>query len=156
MQSLMQIFLKPIFLKPYRQPSLLAPVCCAMCAFLATAGCSGGRSDLAPVSGLVTLDGEALPRATLVFQPEAAGPASFGLTDESGRYTMMYDEGVKGAVVGRHAVKITTFQERDPDTTPPTPEAPEILPDRYHRSSELTAEVLPSKKNEINFELFSK
>lgn len=128
---------------------------CSSCVLLGLLGCSGTRSDLAPVTGIVTLDGEPLAQATLVFQPEAAGPASFGLTDESGRYTMMYDEGVKGAVVGRHAVKITTFQERDPDADPPTPESPEILPDRYHRSSELTAEVAQSKKNEINFDLFS-
>jgi hypothetical protein len=118
-------------------------------------GCSGTRSDLAPVSGVVTLDGQPLPRATLVFQPEAAGPASFGLTDDNGRYTLMYDVGVTGAVVGKHAVKITTFQERDPDSDPPIPAAPEILPDRYHRSSELSAEVASSKKNEINFDLFS-
>jgi hypothetical protein len=128
----------------------------ACCLLLTSTGCSGVRSDLAAVSGIVTLDGEPLPRATVMFQPEAAGPASFGLTDTSGRYTMMYDVGVKGAVVGMHVVKITTYQERDPDTDPPTPAAPEILPNRYHGATELTAEVIASKKNEINFELFSK
>jgi len=120
-----------------------------------TLGCSGSRSDLATVSGVVTLDGQPLPRATLVFQPEANGPASFGLTDESGRYTMMYKQGVPGAVVGKHLVKITTFQEGDREVNPPIPRAPEILPDRYHGASELTAEVLASKKNQIDFALLS-
>ncbi len=116
-------------------------------------GCSNTRSDLARVSGVVTLDGQPLPRATVVFQPEANGPASFGITDETGRYTMMYNAGVLGAVAGRHKVKITTFQEGDRDADPPIKKSPEILPDRYHGASELTAEVVASKDNQIDFSL---
>jgi len=120
------------------------------------AGCSGRRSDLADVSGLVTLDGEPLPMATVVFQPDSAGPASYGLTDQQGRYTAMYDVGISGAVVGMHTVKISTFQEKDPDAEPPIAAAPEILPARYNKTSELRAEVTDSGVNEINFPLESK
>ncbi len=116
-------------------------------------GCSNSRSDLARVSGVVTLDGQPLPSATLVFQPEANGPASFGITDETGRYTMLYKPGVFGAVAGRHKVKITTFQEGDRDADPPIKKSPERLPDRYHGASELTAEVVASKDNQIDFSL---
>ena len=116
------------------------------------AGCGGGRSDLGHVYGVVLLDGQALPDATVVFQPDAGGPASFGRTDAEGRYTMMYDHGTPGAVIGMHTVKITTFQERDPDADPPLAAAPERLPDRYHASSKLREEVR-SGNNSINFEL---
>ncbi|HAC92801.1 MAG TPA: hypothetical protein DCF63_19535, partial [Planctomycetaceae bacterium] len=109
-------------------------------ATLLLVGC-GGRSDLGNVSGLVTLDGKPLPSATVVFQPDASGPASYGLTDAQGRYSVMYDVGQSGAVVGMHTVKISTYQEKDPDADPPIAAAPEILPDRYNKASELRAEV---------------
>lgn len=138
-----------------RNPSFVSIWFGLFSVIVGTLGCSGSRSDLANVSGVVTLDGQPLPRATLVFQPEANGPASFGLTDENGQYTMMYNQGVPGAVIGKHRVKITTFQEGDRYADPPILRAPEILPDRYHGSSDLTAEVLKSKKNQIDFALFS-
>lgn len=50
------------------------------------AGCGGGRSDLGHVHGVVLLAGQPLPDATVVFQPDAGGPASFGRTDAEGRY----------------------------------------------------------------------
>lgn len=117
-------------------------------------GCGGGRSDLGQVQGVVLLDGQALPDATVVFQPDAAGPASFGRTNAEGRYTMLYDHGTRGAVIGMHTVKITTFQEGDRDADPPLVAAPERLPDRYHRASELREEVR-SGTNRIDFELQS-
>jgi hypothetical protein len=122
---------------------------------LVVTGCSGGRSDLADVSGTVRLDGQPLPMATVVFQPDSAGPASYGLTDQQGRYNVLYDVGRSGAVIGMHTVKITTYQERDPDADPPIAATPEILPDRYHKSSELRVQVTDGV-NEIDFPLESK
>jgi hypothetical protein len=142
-------------LQSRRNQILLSMACGLFLVIAGTLGCSGQRSDLATVSGVVTLDGQPLPQATLFFQPMANGPASFGLTDESGRYSLMYKQGVPGAVVGSHQVKITTFQEGDRAADPPVERAPEILPNRYHGASELTAEVLPSKKNQIDFDLLS-
>lgn len=123
---------------------------------LLATGCSGRRSDLADVVGVVTLDGQPLPMATVIFQPDSAGPASYGLTDQKGRYQVMYDVGVTGAVIGMHTVKISTFQEKDPDADPPIAAAPEILPARYHRNSELREQVTDRKVNEINFQLESR
>jgi hypothetical protein len=117
-------------------------------------GCGGGRSDLGRVSGVVTLDGQPLPNATVVFQPDAAGPASYGLTDSQGLYTMMYDHSTRGAVIGTHTVSITTFQEGDPDAEPPVSAAPEKLPAKYNRTSELREEVQVGN-NEIDFALVS-
>ena len=140
-----------------RWPEIVSnfPAICFAIAMLGLIGCSDRRSDLAAVSGVVTLDGAPLPRATLVFQPDAAGPASYGLTDEDGRYTLMYDQGVEGAVIGMHTVKITTFRERDPYADPPITAAPEILPPRYYRNSELRVEVVRTKMNRLDFSLRS-
>ncbi|MCU0962068.1 MAG: carboxypeptidase-like regulatory domain-containing protein [Pirellulaceae bacterium] len=118
------------------------------------AGCGGGRSDLGQIEGAVLLDGQPLPDATVVFQPDAGGPASFGRTDAEGRYTMLYDHGTRGAVIGMHTVKITTFQERDPDADPPLAAALERLPARYHSASVLREEVR-SGGNVIDFDLQS-
>ena len=38
----------------------------------------------------------------------APGRGSSGLTDEKGRFTLVTDEGVTGAVVGKHRVRIQT------------------------------------------------
>ncbi len=117
-------------------------------------GCGGGRSDLGRVSGMVTLDGQPLPNATVIFQPDAAGPASYGLTDSQGLYTMMYDHSTRGAVIGPHTVRITTFQEGDSDAEPPIPAAPEKLPAKFNRTSELREEIRAGN-NEIDFALVS-
>jgi hypothetical protein len=83
------------------------------------AGCGGNRPPLAAVSGRVTVDGQPYPNAYVNFQPVGAsgkpepGRGSMGITDEHGRFTLVYDGGPEGAVVGRHVVRITTVQEAD-------------------------------------------
>ena len=67
------------------------------CALLAVtlAGCpTGGREvpDLVPVSGTVTLDGEPLAGASLMF-----GGVAYGDTDASGRYELTYMGQEKGS-----------------------------------------------------------
>jgi len=117
-------------------------------------GCGGGRSDLGRVTGEVTLDGQPLPNATVIFQPDTAGPASYGLTNAEGKYTMMYDQSTQGAVIGSHTVQITTFQEGDKDAEPPIPAAAEALPAKFNRNSELRHEV-QAGSNSIDFALES-
>ncbi len=76
---------------------------------LAFLGC-GGDSTIAPVSGIVTCDGEPLAKVKLVFSPEpidgnfAVGPFSTGTTDSEGRFTLKTRNGVDGAFVGGHKV----------------------------------------------------
>lgn len=72
---------------------------------LAIAGC-GGEMKVAPVSGTVTLDGEPLERASVLFLPEKGRP-SFGVTDEYGIYHLAYSRAENGAEVGDCTVKIT-------------------------------------------------
>lgn len=58
---------------------------------IALAGCSGGSTvDAEHVHGLVTLDGEPVPEATVTFVPvnEGEGMSAVGRTDEEGVYTL--------------------------------------------------------------------
>ncbi|QDS87198.1 hypothetical protein EC9_13760 [Rosistilla ulvae] len=124
-----------------------------LCALTLIAGCSGPPSDqpdLGQVTGVVTLDGEPLPAAQIVFQP-TEGRASNGLTDAEGNYVLDFNLDTPGAKVGSHQVRITTFSEVDPSQEP----TPELLPAKYHSKTELTATVAAGD-NEIPFDLQSK
>ena len=84
----------------YRYFSLLCLICLVGC----------GRGDLAPVSGIVTVNGQPRENVRVVFAPKAtaetsiAGPPSMGVTDANGRYELTTKEGDAGAVVGDHNV----------------------------------------------------
>lgn len=79
----------------------------------ALAGCGGGPK-LAPVSGVIRLDGKPYPHAVITFQPiggkdnENPGRGSSAYTDDNGRFVLKYDGMEDGAVVGRHRVRIMT------------------------------------------------
>ncbi|NOX52859.1 MAG: hypothetical protein GXP27_00160 [Planctomycetes bacterium] len=113
-------------------------------------GTSSNLPDLGQVTGVVTLDGQPLPRATVEFHPiappgePAPGSASIGRTDENGLYELKYLKNVYGAVVGKHRVVIT-----------PHASSRILLPSEYNVRSKLIREVKPGK-NVINFQLKSK
>ena len=130
---------------------------CGLVAFfaLAVAGC-GGADGLGQVSGIVTLDGELLPNATVEFSSLGQGSVSYGKTDENGHYKMEFTLSSTGASLGENAVKIYTF-----DVGPPPPGSDqmfstyqELVPDKYNKNSDLVRTV-ESGNNEINFELDS-
>jgi hypothetical protein len=105
---------------------------------LAAVGCSGKYGS---VTGKVTLDGQPLAGATVQFQPVQPGSPSFGVTDSSGNYELVYSRDIEGAEVGEHVVSITTAQSADPDAEPPQPEVPEKVPEKYNVKSELKVTV---------------
>src|SRR5436309_1021087 len=91
-------------------------------------GCSSEPYKVARVSGRVTLNGEPLANAAVVFQPVATGgdinpgPGSGGFTGSDGRYTLaLTGKKTKGAVVGKHKVRITLVQEGDSADDQPKP-----------------------------------
>jgi hypothetical protein len=117
-----------------------------------SAGCNKpAHPEVGRVSGVVTLDGQPLPEATVMFQP-AEGRASVATTDSAGKYSMTYLDGVPGAKLGPHTVIIRTEIPGE-DGQPPI--AKEKLPKRYHDQTELTAEVKPGN-NTFDFALESK
>jgi hypothetical protein len=111
--------------------------CCAGCSQSST------RPELAPVKGRVTLDGQPLAGALVLFRAESGGRSSRATTGNDGRYELVYLRDVKGAQLGKHTVKITTAMEGSPH---------ERVPAKYNKNSVLTVEV-PCPDNTADFTL---
>jgi opacity protein-like surface antigen len=127
---------------------------------LAAAGCGSSASSIAPVSGVITLDGKPLANAHVAFQPEAtsgartAGAGSYGTTDASGKYELKtFDTDRAGAVVGSHRVEINLKVVADDG---PQIRRPKMLPPKYNLQSELKFKVEPGGTDKADFELKSK
>lgn len=124
----------------------------ALALLLAVSGCGGDPYGLSQVTGVVTMDGAPLPSAAVSFRPASGRPAQ-GITDQDGRYELIYIRDIRGAEQGAYTVSITTYREASPDPVAGKPK-PETIPARYNKQSTLTAEV-ESGANEINFDLTS-
>jgi len=61
------------------------------------------------VTGTVTRNGKPVPNLMVNFMPEAGRP-SWGKTDETGHYEMVYDENYKGVKLGRSKVYVLSSQ----------------------------------------------
>jgi hypothetical protein len=70
-------------------------------------GCGPAGPVLAPVEGVVLLEGEPLEGAVVLFQPEGGGKPSTGLTDAAGKFTLTTLEKGDGAYVGANSVAVT-------------------------------------------------
>lgn len=133
--------------------------------FLFALGCNGSEYDLAPVSGTVTLDGEPVPQARVIFEPQRtgdaalkAGPSSNAETDEEGRYTLQTTVNeFEGAVVGLHSVTISTFLgESDRTQEMGQVLRKEQIPPRYQEPGGLTFDVPTGGSKSADFELTTK
>jgi hypothetical protein len=112
-------------------------------------GC-GGRSDLAAVRGKVTLDGQPLASAFVVFSPTSHGTTSYGRTDGGGNYEMMFTDNEKGAWIGENLVRISTADlDRGGGAGPK-----ERVPMVYNQETTLKADVKRGS-NTFDFELKS-
>lgn len=141
-------------------------------------GCGGTKSEapefvsrLVPVSGTISLDGEPLEGATVIFFPDVEHPGgenASGQTDATGTYQLTTSIGGQGAqpgaVPGRYRVMISKFVM--PDGSPLPPEMTEadaeadggqqVVPSRYsnYERPTLDAEVTEGE-NVHDFELSS-
>jgi hypothetical protein len=120
-----------------------------LCLALGLAGCSGRYADIADVRGVVTLDGQPLSAATVLFQP-AQGRASVGQTDAQGRYRLLYTPRDLGARIGPSSVRISTGGDDEGRIG-----ADERVPRRYFEPGALAAEVAPGS-NVFDFHLTTK
>jgi hypothetical protein len=105
---------------------------------VSTVGC--GDEGLVPVEGKVTLDGQPLANATVMFSPlKATGPGPFaGTTDAEGRFAMRNPaDDRSGAAVGEYMVFITTVKS-DPSGMEgaPPPAQKEVVPDDWRNGSQ--------------------
>ena len=97
------------------------------------------------------MDGDPLADALVTFQPEAGRP-SFGRTDGSGKYELVFNRDAEGAEIGKHRVTITTENEGDEDAD--VEGSAEKVPSQYNSETTLSEDVAAGK-NTINFELSS-
>lgn len=114
-------------------------------------GCSGTPSDqpvTGEVEGIVTLDGNPLANARVIFVPQEGGQASDAVTDDSGRYVLRYKRDIMGAKIGQHTVTVTTFEAQElDDFGKPTGGRPELVPAQYNENSTLVVEVKKGKND---------
>ncbi len=100
------------------------------------AGC--GRSDLpdlGTVSGKVTLNGVPMADAIVNFTPSGPGRPSTAVTDAEGKYSLIYLQGVDGAIVGEHAVTVELVTSEAMDDLPDDPA--EMTPEQKQSVSQL-------------------
>ena len=130
-------------------------------AFAILVGCGeSSKFQLAPVSGIVTLDGEPLIDAVVNFQPMAstddgiAGIGSNARTDQQGRFVMNTIDEHPGAVVGKHRVRIYSYSPESAlvEDTDSGPSKERVL-ERYNYRSKLTLEVPAAGTEEADFDL---
>jgi hypothetical protein len=126
---------------------------------IGAAGCGGGGGGfkVAPVSGVVTLNGVPLANAMVRFQPDATGnpgPPSIGETDDQGNFILTFSDGQEGAVVGPHKVYISTrkMQANAENSDIETEIAPELVPANY-RTAPPTFDVPKGGTTSAKFEL---
>lgn len=118
------------------------------------AGCSSAVR-LYPVYGTVKYKGRPIEFGTISFRSaeDATGAAQI----ENGRYQI---PGKFGLPAGQYNVAVTYPDPKVPRPVLKPGDAPgepwnakEILPDKYHAKTQLTAEVRPQLTNEVNFDL---
>jgi hypothetical protein len=135
----------------------------------AVIGCSGDGVKVAPVSGVVKLDGVPYPRAVVSFQPVGTaenpnpGKGSSAYTDENGRFVLRGADGEDGAVVGKHVVRIMTRgndvvgqspEGGSPDGGPKGPVDP--IPPEWNSNSNVEFEVPSRGSDAANFDITSR
>jgi hypothetical protein len=118
-------------------------------------GCGSGLKT-APVSGVITKDGQPLANASVTFTPQATGgesPVSNGRTDDKGSYTLAITAtGDSGAVLGNHIVRVAAIGEEQtgPNSDVSDPKVVDPIPPHS-----LTFEV-KSGQNQADFDLKSR
>lgn len=126
---------------------------------LSLVGCGGNDGPkLAPVTGLVTLNGNPLTVGTVYLIPDASkgtkGPLSLGKLDEKGRFELKSAGERAGAVVGFHKVRIEVPNAQNSEGPVPA-SAPTVDLSRYNdpETSGLTIEVKEGDNNSAAFDL---
>ena len=122
------------------------------------AGCNRSPEfDVAPVEGMVTLDGRPLTSGKVTFVPDQShgtdGPIGVGEIQADGSYkitTLPRAESLDGAIVGHHRIRVSHFAS---DRKPETRDAVRMY--GSEKTSGLTADVEAGQKNTIDLPLKS-
>ena len=129
-------------------------VCALAVIVLATSGCT--QSDTVAVTGTVTMKGQPVDKAEVMFNPKHGRHAS-GVTDAAGRFSLSTAKPGDGAMPGEYTVTLGEFYP--PDQPPKPPPGGGFLPSRFPtkyadpNTSPLTATIERGKKNDFQFEV---
>jgi hypothetical protein len=138
--------------------------------FLAAPGCGSGPRYV-PVSGTVRLNGEPYKDAVVTFQPMATatnsnpGRGSSAFTDASGRFELLNFDGGKGAVPGKHRIRIATKAGQidiDPEKGSADNAAParkskvDPIPRSWNAESDKEFDVPPAGTDKADFDIKTK
>jgi hypothetical protein len=125
--------------------------------------CGGCGSDsVAPVSGIVTLNGQPAAGIAVSFEPVAIegnnvpGPSAFGVTGPDGRYTAKIVGGeTSGATTGKNRVKFCAYIDpADMNEDGSLKKKPKVkVPDRYWSASQIEFDVPTSGTSGADFAL---
>jgi hypothetical protein len=119
------------------------------------AGCGDGKVR---VRGTASFDGKPIDQGMISFDPaDGRGPNTGGEIRE-GHFDLANEA---RATPGKKIVRIRAFRStgRKIESGPPAPpgtlvdEIQPFIPARYNESSTLSADILPGKVNEVNFDL---
>lgn len=132
------------------------PMVSVICAAAFLVGCQDdGHLELAPVTGMVTMDGEPLTQGAVIFTPER-GQLAHGEIASDGSFSLSTYGENDGATLGKHQVAIVVLEGEDEFES----EVPRkwLIPRRYGAgaTSGLTFEVKSGETNEAKFNLSSK
>ena len=78
-------------------------------------GCGDSGPTIVPVSGILTYKGKPVTNASIFFERDSVRPST-GMTDEEGRFTLVYDTGHDGATVGKYRVWVKSRPVTRPTT----------------------------------------
>lgn len=125
-------------------------------------GCKSEEFPVAPISGVITLDGKPLEGAKVGFGPRAkpselvAGPGAYGKTDANGAYQLRTLDGKEGAVIGPNKVTISKWKTKTLPNGEVIALPVDLIPRRYNSDTELSFDVAPGGTSDANFDLVSK
>jgi hypothetical protein len=80
----------------------------SLCLYLfVVSGCNSAPDNIAPASGIVTLDGKPVAEARVMFYPVGGARSSHATTNDKGEFKVSTFGVHDGALVGRHLVTVT-------------------------------------------------
>lgn len=119
---------------------------------LTLAGC--GSSITTATTGTITLDGNPLPDAEVIFTPEGGGRPAVAETNAQGDFELIYTIGQLGAPPGKYVVRVRTATTTVNDAGKEVI-VPEKVPAKYNDQSQLVCEVIQGDTNHFVLNLES-